>query len=204
MFFLEISFSFIAALDSSWPRVIFPPLHKDWMTRRPSPTWIQTLFTLWESMRCLKLWDSLCNSQPFLLVSVSSLRFSVFPFDFNLFWLLDWFTIAVTGFTGRRYNNTSILLSWTASSGTTAYSLTQADSSGNFIASYNFTVPSPYILTGVAPGVLYTFTIYAGNSHGIDITEGITTQASTLSIFWLCFPLSCFFISWNLFFPLND
>jgi len=95
--------------------------------------------------------------------------------------------VAVTGFTGRRFNETSILLGWIAGNGTTAYILEQANSTGTFLASYNLTTSNSYLVTGVPSGVLFTFTLYAGNSIGIDFTEGVTTQASTFSIQHLSF-----------------
>ena len=88
---------------------------------------------------------------------------------------------AVSSLVGERYDNTSVILTWNISPGTTQYNLTVAIPFGAFISSTTFNVTNSTIVADLDPGVVYEFTIYSGNSFGIDMSEGSSVQASTFS-----------------------
>ena len=91
--------------------------------------------------------------------------------------------LPATSFTGKRNDNSSVILSWVSSPGTTQLSLTVSfASNGSFVTSSNFPVTSSTVVYDLADGVMYQFTLYSGNFDGIDLSQGATTQASTYSM----------------------
>lgn len=83
---------------------------------------------------------------------------------------------------GLRYDNSSVIIEWTESAGTTQYSLFVGFPNGTIERSINFTAPADeYIISNLVGGVMYRFTVYVGNDYGIDFSNGPYTDASTSS-----------------------
>lgn len=90
-------------------------------------------------------------------------------------------TPAGMNFGGRRNDNSSVVLQWTPSPGTTQFSLWQSFPNETYVNSFNFTTTGSFTVSNVIPEVVYLFTLYAGNSFGIDYLNGPSVEVSTLS-----------------------
>jgi len=86
----------------------------------------------------------------------------------------------VTNLFGVRYDNSSVLLQWDTSPAT-VYGLTLAYAGTGVVVSTAVfdTSGSSTIVLNLESGVMYQFTINAGNDYGIDYSQGATTDAST-------------------------
>jgi len=89
--------------------------------------------------------------------------------------------VAATSLTGQRNDNTSVLLSWDISPGTTRYGLAVSFVNGTQVSYVTFNVTNSTIVPDLITGVTYQFTLYSGNAYGIDTSQGATVQASTNS-----------------------
>lgn len=74
------------------------------------------------------------------------------------------------------------------SPGTSRYVLTVAFENGTLMSTTAFPAVSTYLVTNLVDGIDYVFTLYGGNSYGVDYAEGVSVVASTYST-----PLPFFF-----------
>ncbi|MCX6218331.1 fibronectin type III domain-containing protein [Spirosoma sp.] len=93
------------------------------------------------------------------------------------------FTIAAPALTASNVTNTSLLLSWPASTSATSYTIESATNSGFTTGLTTLTVTSAlsYAVTGLAMGTTYWFRIRAAGGAGTSPSAYGTTSATTSS-----------------------
>jgi len=126
-------------------------------------------------------------------------NFSTFPARMNIFFLSFLFfliqkkkkkiQIAPKFIESTKINLTTLEISWQGSEGATRYRLVQTDLNGTLISSNDFGNITSTIVSDLE-SIEYIFTVYSGNDHNFDSSEG---RSAIFSVDSLIFLISIFF-----------